>query len=253
MFKPEKRKKSYDLEKYLYYVEWNPRAENVLKQMAKKGDKNRILKIKFVGSGKHTAEKIKFKKSRFFRWSFKRFLNPLRFKETVVDYRKNKRIPITVERIQEEFDEFVARFNIEVAETVIVDEIVWVDNLDNENWDDLSKLRYFAWMSRDVIKLKGYHRKAIPDLYDSGVYRPLVLSRVLRYDFHRDSPIFRIKSDKWRSADRIRFGDVADFMMNLWVDRGDIEAFLVDPTSREAELADIPISAKFDGQRVKFE
>lgn len=252
MYKPERRKKSYELEKYLYYVEWNPRAENVLERMAKKEDHNRIIRIKFVGSGQFAAEMKKQKHSTFFRRSFKKVLRPMRFKDTVIDCKKNFGRPIPIWDIQEEFNEFVKNFDDEIAKTVTADEVIWVDNLDNEDWGNPGQKRWMGWMSRDILKMKGDYRKAIPDLYESGVYRPLVLANVIRHDLHRACPM-RIKRKRWQAADRIRFADVAGFLVNLWVDRGDIEAFLIDPKTREAVRTEIPVSAKVDGQRIKFE
>ena len=232
-----------------FYCEWNPRLANVISRMEKKGDNNRILKMILTGTGKFETNKLKLGKSIFFRNSFSRYKNPIRFKETIIDFRKNSmNEPIPIEIVRDEFDFAMDEFP-ETTKTIIVDEIIWVDNHDNKNWNNLGKVRWMGLMDRKEVILKANYRSVIPDLVESGVYRPLVMAKADRFDMYRNN-MNHIKRKKMRSAELAKF-DPFDFFRHLWVDSGDIEAFIVDPKTRIAET--IPIRARWNGHIHQFQ
>lgn len=237
--------------KYKYLVEWNPKLGNVLKRMARMGDNVRICYLKLVGSGKHNYERKKIRKLIFFRRSVAELVNPIRFCETIIDYHKHAHgTPISVESILDDFKIIEERYP-EVAETITVEELIFVDNHSQTNWNNLNRQRYMALMHRNVIKLTGGYRKAVPDLCESNVYRPLVLAMVgpfwMSYGMKnlRDA-MFSLKNNVIE-AELTDFEQYKHNFHHLWIDRGDISAFLVNPHTRIATVIDEPIKIRYNG------
>lgn len=232
-----------------FFTNWNPRLGNVISQLEKKGDNNRILRMVLIGTGKFDKIKLKLRTLKYLRNSFSKLKNPSRFNETVIDFRKNPlKEPIPIEIIREEFDFAIGKFP-ETVKTIIVDEIIWIDNHDNEDWDDLSKVRWMGMMDRKEIILKADDRKTIPDLVEGNVYRPLVMVAAERFDLHRNN-VNRIKRKNMRSAELAKF-EPFDFFRHLWVDSGDIKAFIIDPKTRIAQT--IPIEVRWNGHKHQFQ
>lgn len=235
-----------------FYCEWNPRLDNVLARLEEKGDNNRILRMVLKGTGKFHCELIKLRKLKYFRNSFSKLTDPIRFNYTPIDFRDSKaKEPIPIEVIREEFDYAMNDGFDETAETVIVEEIIWLDNHDYKDWNNLSRKRWMGLMDRKEIIIKGEDRKMIPDLEESGTYRPLVMVAAERFDLFRND-VNRIKRKNMRVADLLVFDDPSNFFPNLWVDSGDIEAFVIDPVSKQAVKDTIPIKIRYNGHVVQF-
>lgn len=232
-----------------FYCEWNPRLENILHRMEKKGDNNRILKLILKGTGKFETGKLPLRKSKYLRNSFSRLKNPVRFKETVIDFRNNPtKEPISIEIIRDEFDYAMDKFP-ETTKTIIVDEIIWLDNHDNKNWNNLKKVRWMGFMDRKELILKADDRKVVPDLIESGVYRPLAMVAADRFDLHYNN-VSHIKRKGMRSAELSQFKPFG-FFRHLWVDSGEIEAKILDPITRPKET--IPVKIRHNGHILQFE
>jgi len=207
--------------------------------------------MSLIGTGKFTTSKIKLRKLLYLQDSFCKLINPIRFNYTIIDFRDNPlKEPIPLETVREEFDYAKNEFQ-ETTETIIVDEIIWVDNHDNKDWNNLSKVRWMGLMDRQEIILKGEERRTIPDLVEGNVYRPLVMAAADRFDLFRND-LDHIKRKKMRSAELSNF-DPFDFFRYLWVDAGDIEAFVVNPVSKQAVRDTIPIKVRYDGHIHHFQ
>lgn len=262
--KPSKKKRTYNYLNKQYYCEWNPRLVNVLKQMKKKGDTNRILVIKLVGGGdmslKILSGKTKKKRMGALAECFKERKNPLEFCEKTIKYKKHNIVkgnpePISVEKFQEWLNYAKFYYGESIIDTITVENLIWLDNYDHPDWDDIQnhlKIRWAGFMTRDEIKLTGDYRKKVPDLDESGVYRPLVITNSLRFNINYNK-LYRIRSKEWQSADLIRAGDISPNFPNLWVDRGDIEFFEVDPKTKKSVVKEFPRRIRTNGHIEEFD
>lgn len=258
--KPSKKKRTYSYLNKQYYCEWNPRVINVIKQMSHKGDTNRILKIKLVGGGdqslKVVSGKTKRKRLGPLAKCFKERKDPLEFCTKTINFQiHNKKDPIPIKKFQEWLDYAKFYYGEAVIGTITVEYLIWLDNYNHPNWNDLhnpNKIRWAAFMTRDEIKLTGDYRKAIPDLEESGVYRPLVIRNAMRFNLHWNK-LGRISSKEWESADLVRGEDISPSFPNLWVDRGDIEFFEVDPKTKKAIVKEFPKKIRTNGEIKEFD
>lgn len=268
--KPKKAKIVIDTVNKQFYSVLDARLISVIKQMATKGDINRIIKMKVGGGGDKTTSKISSK-------TRKRKLGPLSdcFRERnvtqeifpkTIDYKRhNNGIPIPMKKFQEWIKEAIFYHGEPLVKGLVVEYLIWIDRGIHTDWGDLyllNKKRYIGYMTRDEIIFLGVHRKAIKELRENNLYRPLCVTNYLRWDMHYDAynritkKATNAKGKKhqrlWSSADLVRKEDIIPMFPNLWIGKGDIEFYEIDSKTKRASIRSIPIKLVRNGKETTF-